>query len=397
MRHALFCAAFLAAAPALAQTQVVQAEQQFAVDVYGKLAATPGNFVVSPYSVASALGMVYAGAKGTTAAQMAAALHVQGMSLAAFEAQSKTPVMQSWPGATVQLDTANAAWLAKGFPYHAGYLAVVRNDFAANLRETDFAQSDAASDAINAWVAQHTAQKITQLVTPDMFNAHTALVVTNAVYFKGAWAQAFNTADTRPQTFHLAPGNDEQVPMMHQENSFPITQADGAEILALPYTGDASMVIILPDAPFGLSALEAQLSATKLDNWLAHGQSALVDVSLPKFSAASGEDMGALLQSLGITAAFDPHQADFSGIGVKPGYLLFIGDVVHKARIDVDEKSTEAEAATAVVMVGEAAMEPVTPPAPIPFVADHPFLYLIRANSSGAILFMGRVDDPTKN
>jgi serpin B len=165
----------------------------------------------------------------------------------------------------------------------------------------------------------------------------------------------------------------------------------------MPYAGDAALVLVLPDANDGLPAVEKNLSAARLAVWLAQGQSQLVAVTLPKFKETSAFGLNETLQALGIRQAYNPLKADLSGIADVPGKPLYISDAVHKAYISVDEQGTEAAAATAVVLAEATAAPDMPMPQPILFVADHPFLYFIRANSTGAVLFMGRVDDPTQD
>jgi serpin B len=272
---------------------------------------------------------------------------------------------------------------------------MLRDEFSAALKPMDFSDPRGASIAINRWVVANTEGQIHDIVSPVVLSGDTGLVLTNGVYFKADWSQEFEPSATRPQIFHRHPLDDVQASMMHMVASFNITEADNAKILVMPYDGDASMIVVLPDKEFGLAALEGHVTPAILESWLAGSQEQLVQLALPRFSADNSFDMNKTLSALGMKIAFDKQRADFSGIGAKPGERLYIASVLHKVHIDVSEKSTEAEAVSAVILApsGDAPPPPVQIK-PIPFIADHPFLYIIRANSSGAILFMGRLDDP---
>jgi len=386
----------LGAAPAWAQREapVVQAENAFAVDLYGKLAKQPGNLFFSPYSISTALGMVFVGAKGTTADEIAKALHLgPGWKPADVKADVLFP--QAQPDG-FKFNSANALWCAKGYHFESDYLAGIKNNFGGDARRVNFDDPVRAAGKINDWVAKETQGKIQNLISPEALKAATRLVLTNAVYFKAGWAEPFDITLSDQEKFHIAPGNDAMTEMMHQTGDFMLTQGDGAKILSIPYRGfDASLVIILPDANTGLSKVEAGLSADELSGWLANNQYTLVALTLPRIESTQQFDLKQVLMALGIEQAFSPEQADLTGIANNPDGRLYVSDVIHKANVDIDETGTEAAAATA-ISVASAGIEMGPPPVPVPFVADHPFIYLIRSNQSGDILFMGRVDDPTQ-
>jgi serpin B len=395
-----FCSTVLAAllalsflAPARAQTTpLVQDENQFAVALYGRLAvAQPGNFVVSPYSLATALGMVYAGARGQTAAEIASTLHLQGMSLVDLLHEMQAPVLFNAPGGYFEFHAANALWVAPRFPLKPLYRTEVRQNFGAWLENIDFSNGQVAASEINNWITDKTARKIQDLVAPEMFNADTSMVLTNAVYFNADWVNHFRPEDDQQRNFHVSPGHDVPVMMMWVAGNFTLAQTAQAQILTLPYTGDASMIVILPNSQTGLPALEANLSPAELNKWLATGESTPVSLALPKFTQTSQFDVKEVLRMLGMKQAFDTVHADFTGISDAPGQSLYVSDILQKAHIDVDEKGTEAATASVGMMV----LSLSAPPFGEVFIrGDHPFLYLIRANSTGAILFMGRVDNP---
>jgi serpin B len=370
---------------------ITAAENAFAVDLYKRLGKAPGNFFVSPYSIAAALGMVYAGAKGRTAEEIAHALHLDAVPRDMFLQQVKQAPPVGGDGIT--FETANALWGADRYPFKHDYLATIKAVFGGSLTPLDFSNPEAAADTINGWVAQKTNNRIQDLISPEALNALTRLVLTNAVYFKAPWSTQFSTYDTVPTGFRTATGT-KMVPTMNITDFYSYGAGVGVKLLALPYgQGGMSMVIILPDAADGLAAVEADLDAARLEGWIAAGQSTKVRLVLPKFKTESAFDLNAPLQSLGITAAFNPLTADLTGIADVPHDKLYVSDAIHKTYIDVDENGTEAAAATAVMMAAAAAMAPGPPP-PVPFIVDHPFLYLIQDAGTGRILFMGRVTDP---
>jgi serpin B len=388
----------LLAAPAHAQDiapPLVQAENAFAIDLYGQLRQQPGNLFFSPSSISTALSMVYVGAKGGTAAEIAQVLHLPPKwSQADFLKAVPQPVTSARSDA-FQLHAANALWGAQGYNFHHAYIASIKTNFGGALYPTNFNNPDAAAGKINAWVSDQTQGKIPNLISPGALTPATRLVLTNAIYFKAAWNQPFDKSATDQQAFHLAPGNDTPVRMMHMTSRFPLAQADGAQILTLPYRGDASMVIILPTHIDGLAALATSLSTDELNDWSANSPQTLVELSLPKFTSTSNFNLNDVLQKLGMKDSFAPGTADFSGIATDPVHPLYIGAVIHNAYIGVDESKTEAAAATGIIMVATASA-PEAPVTPVPFTADHPFLYLIRDNATGAILFMGRVENPSE-
>jgi serpin B len=404
----------------LAQAQtapLAQAENSFAVDLYKQLRTRPGNLFFSPYSVATGVGMVYVGAKGETAAQIAQVLHLeklppssdpQAAYLADVKAQSASLAHLSERGTMFQ--AANAIWTSKDLTFQPAFLAKIQNDFGGSVTAVDFGDPIAASDTIDRWVMNETAHHIQNLVTPEMLEPPPGLVLTNAIYFRPVWDDPFLPEATQQEIFHVRPGHDVKTAMMNKTAGYSLDVAPGVKILTLPYhsgvycqsgqchTYGTSMLIILPDSATGLPRLEAGLTEAKLEKWLHDSQTAAVILKLPKFSAESDFSLKDELVKLGIKTAFKRFGADLTGIANDPEKRLYVGAVLHKAYISVDEKGAEAAAATAIV--GPVAMSappppPLNPPPPVPFFADHPFLYLIRDDNTGTILFMGRVENPT--
>jgi serine protease inhibitor len=383
-----------AAPPDPSATTVARDGNAFAVDLYGRLrSGQQGNLFLSPQSISTALAMTYAGARGDTAAQMARTLHLslpQDQVPAAYAALLK--ILN--PGGTergYQLSIANRLWGQRGEPFLDDFLAVTRRDFGAELGLVDFkTNAGGARDEINAWVLQQTGNKIRDLIPAGVLGPATRLVLANAIYFRGDWAKQFAKDATTDQPFHVGSGHDVTVPLMFAKTraGFAAHAGDKLTVAELPYKGDdVSMVVLLPDAAGGLPGLESKLSLENLTRWTSGLRRQDVLVYLPRFSVESSFGLGPTLSSMGMALPFSD-RADFSGMNGKRD--LSISAVVHKARVDVDEQGTEAAAATGVV-VGLSAAFPHEPPT---FRADHPFLFLIRHNPTGAILFLGRVVNP---
>ncbi len=383
------------------------AQNEFAIDLYGQISRQPGNFFFAPYSVSTALGMVYAGAKAGTATEIAKTLHLDNLApadggdltatyLKDFAAQP--PLGDSEPDGS-KFETANALWGARHYKFNASYITSIKSDFGGDLRRVDFANPDAASDKINSWVSVQTHGKIPSIISPMMLSGSTRLVLTNAVYFKAGWQQPFYVDSTQKAPFHVAAGDDVQADTMTMTNELGYAEDDHVQILVLDYRyNDTSMVIVLPKAKDGLPAVEAGLTLSELSTLLDGKQYPLVHVTLPKFSADNSFNLIPALQALGLKQLFDFTRCNLTGIATDPSGPLYVNFVIHKAHLDVDEVGTEAAAVTAIgVAVSAAAPMPQLgpPPVPIPFIADHPFLYLIRDNATGQILFMGRVVNPT--
>jgi serpin B len=268
-------------------------------------------------------------------------------------------------------------------------VTLVDQSFRAEARAVDFAHAaDSARRTINRWVEDQTRDKIKDLLKPSLITPDTVVVLTSAIYFKGYWAQPFSAQATRDDDFRPAKGDPVRVKMMNQTARLPYFEAEAFQALELPYKdGSLAMVVLLPKQAEGLEAIEASLSVEKLDLWLAGLRPSRVKVSLPRFTSTVEAELKDVLTKLGMPLAFQG-AADFSGITGARDFA--ISAVVHKAFVEVEEKGTEAAAATAVVGVRSSAIAAKE----IVFRADHPFLYLIRDTKSGSILFMGRLSRP---
>lgn len=379
--------------------RIVDGNTRFAFELYNRLRAEPGDLFFSPYSVSSALAMTYAGARHETARQIAATFHFglpDERLHAAFGAlvgliNGPSPGAGAAPARPYELVTANALWGDRGDTFLPAFLDLTRKDYGAGLRQVDFRNAhDAARREINAWVEGQTRERIRDLLGPGDVDASTSLVLTNAIYFKGAWASPFSEAATDAKgVFHLAGGRTATVPLMRQTARFAYRAGETFQLVELPYRGGAlSMVVILPKTADGLPALEASLSPEVLAGWIGRASSAQVELTLPRFTMTRPTRLDKVLSDMGMPDAFGAG-ADFSGMNGRRD--LSISAVAHKAFVEVNEKGTEAAAATG-VMMARAGM--LMPSQPVVFRADHPFVFLIRERSTGSVLFLGRLVEP---
>jgi serpin B len=379
---------------------VVEGNNRFAVELYAKLREQEGNLFFSPYSVSAALAMTYAGARGETEAQMAKVLHFpsvlaekgsssgvdnQKQFHSAFGAIIKDLNTRDKKG-KYELIVANALWGQKGYGFLAEFLELVKSNYGGRLNEVDFVQAtEDARQTINAWVEKETKDKIKNLIGKGVLTSWTRLVLTNAIYFKGNWASQFKKENTKDAEFTLLSGEKVDTPMMNQTEQFSYMETEDFQGIELPYVNnELSMIIFLPKRTDGLAEFEKKLTAENLSQWLVKLRKREVIVAVPKFKMTSQFDLADVLKQMGMTDAF-LGKADFSGMNGKRD--LFFSAVIHKAFVDVNEQGTEAAAATAVVVRAIAIRPPV-------FRADHPFLFLIRDNDSGSILFIGRMMNP---
>jgi serpin B len=385
--------------PAVSQTdtaKLVEGNSTFAWDLYQILNKQEGNIFFSPYSISEALAMTYGGARGTTEQQMADALKFlmsQDLLHPAFNGLDQELAMRG-QGAQgkdekgFRLNVVNAIWGQKGYPFLSSYLDLLAQNYGAGLRVLDFAKSPEPSrQTINNWVSEQTEGKIQDLLPEGSITDLTRLVLTNAIYFNAAWLHQFKVENTADGTFSLPDGSTMSVPMMNQMDYFNYGKGPDYQMIELPYDGQQlSMVIILPD-PSKFQTVEGNLSYAGLADMMVNLKSAEVRLAMPKFNFDSDFGLKEALSDLGMPVAFDPNNADFSGMD--GSHNLFISDVIHKAYVSVDENGTEAAAATGVI-VGTTAM----PIDIVDLTIDHPFIFFIRDIQTGAILFIGRVMNP---
>jgi serpin B len=367
---------------------------EFALDLYGRLAPEKGNLFFSPYSISTALAMTYGGARGDTAKQMSDVLRFpyEDDALHGAFMHMEKQLEATQKDGKIALRVANALWPHQGYPFRKEFTAQIKRFYGVDIVHVDYAVArEAARKRINAWAERMTEGKIKDLIPKGILNALTRLVLTNAIYFKGDWRSQFKKAATKDAPFTMANGKSRQVPLMYQQEQFRYAELDGVQVLELPYgDGELSMIVVLPREADGLAGLEAKLSPGQLARWTGRMRKQKVRVYLPRFEMTSQFSLNKALIAMGMRDAFNPAgNANFSGMDETRD--LYIQAVLHKAFVAVDEKGTEAAAATAVVM----GLRSAARPRPVPvFRADHPFLFTIRENSTGSILFMGRLSEP---
>ncbi len=370
--------------------EVVEGNNRFALDLYGRLRDRPGNLFASPYSLSTALAMTYAGARGETARQMAATLHFSPPPESlhpAFAALDRE--VNEGTGRPYKLSVANALWGQEGESFLPDFLRLLVENYRAGLRPVDFRSGQQARRAINAWVEEQTGGKIKDLLQPPHPRPDTSLVLTNAIYFKGDWASPFPKGATKDEDFTVTEDKRIPVPMMHRIGRLNYHDGGEFQALELPYAGDdLAMVVLLPRKADGLAEFERSLTARSLPDSLTKLRPHRVEVALPRFRMESGLELASVLSAMGMPAAFGG-DADFSGINGRRN--LFLSAVIHKAFVDVNEEGTEAAAATGVAV---ARLAVIRPDPVVEFRADHPFVFLIRHNRSGSLLFLGRVINP---
>ncbi len=388
--------------------QAVKAQTTFAVDLYRSLAGLPiprkpvENVFYSPYSISSAMAVVFAGARGNTERQFCDTLHFWLPQESFHEAMRclEQHLRKQAAKGDYELTIANALWMDRRTAFTEPFLTQVQRCYSANLEQVDFAGNPSgASQLINQWVEKQTRERIKDLIPEGTLDTLTRLVVTNAVYFKGKWALPFDPQLTRTDwftvsTYTIREGEPDvqtrrvQVPMMTRKDDFGYAENDICQILELRYTGgDLRMVILLPKDP-DLIRLEQALSTDTLAEWLSRLHPREVEVYLPRFSFTWQGELKPVLIALGLTDGFSM-TADFSGM--TGGKDLFLTNVLHKAFVKVDEEGTEAAAATGAVMKLTS-----MPAEPLLFRADKPFVFLIQDKTTGTVLFVGRVVDPTQ-
>ncbi|XP_078395626.1 leukocyte elastase inhibitor-like [Cetorhinus maximus] len=374
-----------------------KANCHFTLDLFTKLIEKnqAGNIFFSPFSISTALAMVYLGAKNNTASQMAKALHFDqvGDVHSGFQ---KLQLDINRADVSYLLKVANRLYGEKSYNFLEEFCKSTVKFYGAEMSAVDFqAAADGTRQEINKWVEAQTEGKIQDLLTQGSVNSDTRLVLVNAIYFKGSWAEKFNEQCTEKMPFRLNKNDSKPVNMMYQKKKFFFRHVPelNIRVLELPYVGnDLSMIILLPDDIMddstGLKQLEKALTFKKLQEWTLPNQMRKmnVHVRLPRFKLEDEHELNSPLSSLGMQDLFEVSKADLSGMsGARD---LSVSKVAHKSFVEVNEGGTEAAAATAVMAQFCMAMEEEM------FTADHPFLFFIRHNKSNNILFFGRYTSP---
>ena len=373
------------------------ASNEFGFDLYRHSAKT-GNFAISPASISLALAMTYGGARAETQRQMGKAMHLSATPEDAMAQAGQLQAALTAQERPLTLRIANRLFGDKTYKFEQGYLDSTKKHFGAALESVDFvANAEGVRKHINGWVEGQTEKRIRDLIAPRGVDRDTRLVLVNAIYFLADWLEPFKKTATSQRPFSLTSGAKKDVAMMHRQASMRCADVGDVQVVEVPYQGkDASMLFVVPKATQGLAALEKNLTSAALGGWLSALRTQEASIALPKFEIEPPNSLKLrpVLLELGMLLPLDRTKADFTGIAnpPRPDDRLFIGEVFHKAFVKVDEKGTEAAAATAVVMPRGAGM-PAKPA--FELVADRPFLFLIRDHASGLVLFLGRVSDPS--
>ena len=371
---------------------VIEANNRFAINLYSQYKSEEGNIFFSPFSISTAMAMVYEGAEGKTAKEIKSVFGFPNYDNSRRDQYSNRLSEINKKDKEYALKTANALWAQQDFHFLDEYLTTVEKYYGGKTTNLDFKnEPDTSRLIINNWVEDKTNNKIKDLFPEGSIDYRTRLVLTNAIYFKAEWLIQFDADKTSDENFRVNPDKSIKVPMMQptsQKSTFNYTQNKDLQILEMPYAGeDLSMLILLP-LDDDIEALENSFTIEKLTEWKKSLRKRRVKIYIPKFKFETKYFMKNTLSDLGMPTAFT-NSADFSGMtGTNE---LKIDKVIHQAFIEVNEEGTEAAAATGISM----AMMKTSrkPPTPI-FKADHPFIFIIQQNETGNILFMGRVSNP---
>jgi serpin B len=392
-----------------------QAVNELGMDLLSRGTAAGDNAVLSPYSIQSALAMTFAGADGETRTEMARVLHFPSDESELHESfsalrKSLDSLVQSSAANTererkygsaaepLTLAVANRLFGQQGYEFREPFLTLTRERYGAPFQPMDFATDwENARQAINQWVEQQTRQRIRDLIPPDGVDRDTRLALVNAIYLKVPWAEPFQESATKPEPFHVKGGAGVPVPTMSHKAFFGYQHRDGVTVVTITYSArDLQFLIVLPDDVDGLPAVEAKLDAGQLAAF-ARTPTEEIILHVPKFKLEPPVmRLGTALQSLGMKSAFDKPRgsANFDRMAPRrPDKYLRLSEVFHKTFLSVDEKGTEAAAATAAIMMQTTAIGRISAK-PIEVAVDHPFLFAVQQRSTGACLFLGRVVDP---
>jgi len=377
-------------------TAVRGAATAFAVDAYSKADKGDGNFFFSPFSISIGLGVVYGGAREKTETELANAIQTdldQARYQAAF-ADLRGRINTSLKKSRVMLSVAKLVAHQQGYPVQESFISLAKDTYGCQTVPLDF--KNASGDAVrqlNSWVSEKTKGKITSFVPQTAITPDTVLAILNAIYFKATWASVFDEELTKDRAFWPTAKKSKEVPTMYQKEKFAYGETPLVQVLELPYMGHGvSMLLVLPKEKAGLAALERRLSTKSIVSWvrsLAPSDKYEVETYLPRFEMETDMDLTRVLRAMGAKRMFSPAKADLTGMSARKP--LFISTALHRAGVKVDEKGTEAWAATGFFAAMGAEWEP--PPTKV-FRADHPFLFFIMDKTNGVILFMGRVMNP---
>ena len=373
-------------------SSLVDSINDFSFNFYKEIQSNEkGNIFFSPYSIFVAFSMAYEGARGNTAIEMQNVLNFLQNDSATLGSFGRIYNLLNQNQESYTISTANAFWANKDYSFLKSYLNLLINFYMAEANELDFSKNVDAANIINSWIEEKTHNKIKDMIEENMLSDLTKLVLTNAIYFKGLWAKPFNPENTYETEFNLNSGQKIDIDMMRSDrdsSNFNYTENNDLQILKLYYNANnLSMIIILPKEN-NISIAESFINSNNLTNLNNDFNETEVSVQIPKFKFENKYDLINTMVNMGIRDAFSPGIADFSGMDGT--YNLFIGKALHQSFIEVNEEGTEAAAATSIMM------ELTAMPDLKYFIADHPFIFLIQHEETGAILFMGRVVDPSE-
>ena len=367
-------------------SSLVDSLNKFSFDFYQKISENKeDNIFFSPYSIFVALSMAYEGAHGNTATQMYNILNFLQNDSETQGSFGKIYNLLNQKQEGYKISTANAFWIQQKYPFLTEYISLLQNYYMAEANELDFSKNVEAARTINTWIENQTNGKIKDVIDPSALSVFTRLVLTNAIYFKGLWENPFDSKYTTKIDFKLDSSKTVKVDMMSLSDCFfNYTETDDLQILKMPYEGnDLSMLVILPKEN-NISIADSSLNTLNIEDWNSRFDEIKINIDIPKFKFKTEYNLNNVLTKMGMVDAFSEIDADFSGMdGTKS---LFISDILHKAFVEVNEEGTEAAAATAVIVTTSAITNT--------FNADHPFVFLIQHEETGAILFMGKIMSP---
>ncbi|XP_019628699.1 PREDICTED: leukocyte elastase inhibitor-like [Branchiostoma belcheri] len=369
--------------------QLSGANTEFALSLYRQLCGDGGNVFFSPYSISVALAMTSLGACGSTEAAMKGTLCFKDMSNDVLHSTFSTLHQQLYASDKCTLQTANRLYGEQTYSFLQDFLDATRKNYGAELASVDFkGAAEQVRGNINKWVEEQTKDKIKDLIPAGAVDSMTRLVLVNAIYFKGTWHKQFTTKATWDEDFNINNNEKVKVPMMKMEDKFNYGKFKDLKfcVLELPYVGkELSMLIFLPDEVEGIRDLESALTATILQTVSSQMKKRMIRVRLPRFKLEQDFSLGNTLKKMGMGEAFGDG-ADFSGMSAAAD--LFISEVVHKAFVEVNEEGTQAAAGSGLTVYSMDSGEPKS------FIADHPFIFLIRDNRSNSVLFFGKLQKP---
>ena len=375
---------------------VVESNNRFAFKLYQELnTSVDNNLFYSPFSISTALAMTYAGARNETALQIVRTMNFPLGTTFNQDYSNLLNKISDSAGNKIVLRIANGLWAQRDFRFLDSYFDMIKSKYKSEIKNVDFKDADNREKTrleINAWVEQKTKNKITDILGKGVLDTFTRLVLVNAIYFYGDWLNKFEKRATVKEPFYGTGNSPVKATFMRQKMGFNYFEDTMLKAIEIPYKDNkASMIIFLPNERDGVGNLEKSFDYKYYSGIVESFQKEQVALSLPKFKTTVLSYLAPALAKMGMPDAFSTTQADFSGMtGLKN---LYISTVIHKAFIDVTEEGTEAAAATTVIM--EMTSAPASRENFKVFRADHPFIFVIRDNSTGSILFMGKIMNPT--